>query len=238
MTTAPTTSPLDPAPTLALVSANLENAMQLMEQAERAVVSSIEELDKATDFMKICTSLVKRAEDLRTGAVAPLNSHVKWINGEWKPVVEKIEAAKRIVQVKATTYATRVQAEQRAAQAAAQKIIDDATLAAAQAAQDKGQTEIAELIVESAANTRQMAPVVTKGRGSLSGATSSLQGRWVGAVQPEDVKTVCAAIASGVLPASIISFSQGPLNMIAKEVARAGLYHGISITNGAKLVAR
>jgi len=230
--------PLNPIPVMKLVAENLAMAVDLLSQAERAVINDDASLAIATDFLKICQSRSVTVETIRKGQVTPLNDHVSWINGEWKAVTTGLASAKAIVQKKATTYAQEVQAALRAAQAAQRKAIEDAAIKAAEEAQAKGRTEIADLILDSTANARPLVAAVASSRGSMTGASSSLRDFWKGSVTATDIRTVCAAIASGVLPTDIIIFNQANLNKIAKDIAKEGVYHGITIVNDAKLVAQ
>jgi len=230
--------PLDPGPVMALVSSALVSAAELVAQAERAEIKDEASLAVATDFIKICAATEKKAETARKAQIEPLNNHVKWINEQWRTVTSKVSDAKNMVNSKATVYARKVEAEMRAKQAAEKKALEDAAMKAAEEAQAKGHTEVAELIVTAAANTRDLAPAVVKSRGSMTGASSGLRDIWRGTVPETEIRNVCAAIASGVLPAALVEFRQVELNRLAASLAKEGTHHGITITNDRKLVAR
>lgn len=213
-------------------------AKELEDQASRAVVENDEQLNSATDFIKVCNAALNRAEERRTEQVKPLNDHVKWINEQWRPLRERIEKAKAKVQGLATTYAREKQRRLDEAAAAERRRIEEEALAAAAEAEALGRTEQAEQIIQATIETPTLPATRTKGRGGFTGASSSLRDRWVGTVAQDDVRQVCAAIASGVLPTDIVVWSQSSLNRLADSVGKEGVFHGVTITNDAKLVAR
>jgi hypothetical protein len=82
----------------------IDNANNLTEQAEKAVVTNAEEFATATDFVKICKSQFDQAEDARKAITGPLNDHIKWINDQFRPITSAFSAAKEKVSVKAAAW--------------------------------------------------------------------------------------------------------------------------------------
>lgn len=213
------------------------NANSLVEQAERAVIDSKESLDKATDFIKLCIARRDRSEELRVSLVKPLNNHVAWINDQFRPVRERIEKAKEIVNKKAVAFqkAETERLEREAAEEARKR--EEAALEAAEDAQARGDAEVADAILDVASQTPGLSTKPSSGRGGITGASGSLAGRWVGKVV--DRVEVCKAIAEGrVSPDVIKDFYASKLNEIAKEIAQEGTFDGIEVKRDEKLSVR
>jgi len=235
----PVTTTYTPAALAAELTPAVTYAADLEEQATRAVINSEESLNAAADFMRLCTAALKRANEKRISQVKPLNDHVTWINSQWKTmVVGRIEAAKEMVEGRATKYAKEQQAIRQAEQDDIRRQFEAQALADAAAAEEAGRNQEAEQIVEAAAATPIQAPAKVMASGSFTGATASLRARWEGSVDDDNINLVCLAIANGDLPASIIQFKKAELNKVATTVGKAGSHFGITVTDASKLVAR
>lgn len=207
------------------------NANNLMEQAERAEIVGTEDFDRAVDHIKICQAQQNSAEEARKNLTAPLNNHVKWINQQFKPITDRLLAAKNLMKDKAGAW--KVAEDKRIAEEEerARKEAEDQALKDAQEAADAGDDEKAEAIMTSAADTPEGKTTAPTGRGTFTGASGGIRKTWSGEVA--DVKLVCAAICDGVLPEEIIKqFSQLELNKYAKAIKVEG------VTNGIKIVER
>ena len=107
----------------------------------------------------------------------------------------------------------------------------------AQEALDQGDTEKADAIVDAAADTPQGQTKAPTGRGGHTGASGGIKRTWVGEV--DDVKMVCAAIADGALPESIIKeFSKKEMNAYAKLHGKEGVVNGLKLTEKKDMAVR
>jgi len=224
----------------------VDNANNLTEQAEKAVVSNAEEFSTATDFVKICTSQFNSAEDARKAVTGPLNDHVKWINSQFKPITDALTAAKQKVSVKAATWKQAEDKRVREEEEAARKAAEEQALKDAEAASEAGDEERAEKILDVAAETPAgpiKAPVV---RGSLTGASGSTKTNWKGEVKFNDIQEVCKAIADGKLLSNIIKeWAKKHMNDLAKQIGsewpedqKEGKHHGLTVIRDVGLSVR
>jgi hypothetical protein len=213
------------------------NANNLMEQAERAEIVATEDFDRAVDHIKICQAQHTSAEEARKNLTAPLNNHVKWINAQFKPITDRLTAAKDAMKAKAATWKVaedkRIQEEEERLR----KEAEDQALKDAQEAADAGDDAKAEAIMTSAADTPEAKGTAPTGRGTFTGASGGIRKTWSGEVV--DVKLVCAAICDGVLPEEIIKqFSQLELNKYAKAIKVESTTNGIKITERKDMAVR
>ena len=212
------------------------NANELMAQAERAVIDTPETFNTSVDFIKICTSQLRSAEEIRKSLVKPLNDHVAWINAQFRPITGRIEEAKKLMNRKATEYQTAEEARLAEEAWAERKRQEELALQQAEIAAESGDEETAEAILDVAIATPEKEAKAPTGRGTLTGASGSSRGVWKG--QLDDVKAVCAAVAAGELPKEIITVSKSGMNKIANEQKKEGVYKGIEIIFDKSVVVR
>lgn len=217
----------------------IDNANNLTEQANKAVVSTVEEFSIATDFVKICQGQLKQSEDARKAIVQPLNDHVGWINDQFRPITDALTKAKGIVSSKAARWKSEEDERVRKAAIEEQRLADEQALKDAEAALEAGDDERADAILEVAAETPAPVMKAPVARGSLTGATGSTRTNWKGTVEYDDVREVCKAIAAGDLPANIIKdWNKTVMNGIAKSVEKEGKHHGMTIVKDVALSVR
>lgn len=216
----------------------IDNANNLTEQAERAVVSDAEEFANATDFIKICQGQFTMAEDARKAITGPLNEHVKWINAQFAPITSALTNAKDKVSVKAATWKQAEDKRVREEAAEAQRIADEQALKDAEAASEAGDDARAEAILEVAAETPAPVSKAPTARGTLTGATGGTRTDWKGEVKFDDIMDVCKGIVAGKLPINIVKeWNKTVMNALAKQVGAdwpedqtEGKYNGLTIT--------
>lgn len=202
------------------------NANDLVDQAERAEIVDKEKFDTSVDFIKVCNSQLSRLEEMRKAIVGPLNDHVRWINAQFKPLRERIEQAKGVMESKALMWQKAERDRIEAEAEAEHKRQEEEALAAAQDAQERGDEKAADAILDVAATTPEPDKKPATGRGSLTGATGSISGRWIGRVV--DVRAVCRAIADGEVPEDVIKgWYTSKLNRMATDHGKEGVVHGI-----------
>jgi hypothetical protein len=217
----------------------IDNANNLTEQANKSVVTTMEEFATATDFVRICQGQINIAEDARKAIVGPLNDHVKWINLQFKPITESVTKAKGIVSSKAARWKYEEDERVRKAAIEEQRLADEQALKDAEAALEAGDEERADAILEVAAETPAPVMKAPVARGSITGATGSTRTNWKGTVEYDDVREVCKAIADGDLPANIIKdWNKTVMNGIAKSVEKEGKHHGMTIVKDVALSVR
>ncbi len=224
----------------------IDNANNLTEQAERAVVTTPEEFASATDFVKICTSQYNQAEDARKAITKPLNDHVKWINAQFKPITDALTAAKKKVSEKAAAWKREEDKRIREEEEAARKAAEEQALKDAEAASEAGDEERAEKILDVAADTPAGPTKAPVARGALTGATGSTKTTWKGEVKLDDIQEVCQAIADGRLPSNMIKdWNKTVMNGIAKQVGaewpedqNEGKHHGLTVRRDVGLSVR
>lgn len=212
------------------------NANEMIEQARRASITSAEDFAKATDFIKICSAQIKKAEDVRTGLVGPLNDHVKWINAQFKPVTEALKTAKAEMETKGGKWKREEDARIRAAAEAERKRIEEEALKEAAAAEKAGDKELANAMIESVVDLPDAPKAAPNVRGDYTGATGFTADRWTGSVA--NIVEVCAAIGAGKLPADLVMVKQVEINKLSKELQRDGLYHGLHLVKETNMRVR
>lgn len=224
----------------------IDNANNLMEQADRAVVTTEEEFASATDFVKICQGQTNSLEDARKAITGPLNDHVKWINNQFTPIRDSITKAKKIVSDKAALWRREEDKRIREEAAKAQREADEQALKDAEAAAEAGDDKKADAILDVAAQTPAAPTRAAPIRGGLTGATGSTRTNWKGEVQYDNIQVVCQAIADGKLPTNIIKdWNKTVMNGVAKQVGAnwpeeqdTGTHHGMTVTRDVGLSVR
>lgn len=224
----------------------IDNANNLTDQAERAVVTTSEEFSAATDFIRICQSQLKLSDDARKAIVGPLNDHVKWINDQFRPISTALTTAKGKVEVKAAAWKREEDKRVREAALEEQRIADEQALKDAEAAAEAGDDERADKILEVASETPAPDTRAPVGRGTLTGATGSTRTNWKGEVKLDDIQEVCKAIGEGKLPSNMIKdWNKTVMNALAKQVGSDwpedqddGKHHGMSVKRDVGLSVR
>jgi len=224
----------------------IENANNLTDQAERAVVTTAEEFAAATDFVRICQGQLKMADDARKAIVQPLNDHVKWINEQFRPITSALQTAKGKVEGKASVWKREEDRLARLRAEEEKRLADEQALKDAEDASEAGDDERADKILEVAAQTPAPIAQAPVARGAITGATGSTKTNWKGEVKYDDVRDVCKAIADGNLPANIIKdWNKNIMNGIAKNVGQEwpenqdeGRYHGMTVKRDVGLSVR
>jgi hypothetical protein len=224
----------------------IDNANNLTDQAEKAVVTSAEEFATATDFVRICQGQINMSEDARKAIVQPLNDHVGWINDQFRPIVNALKNAKDKVSGKAATWKREEDKRVREAAAEEQRLADEQAIKDAEAAAEAGDDERADAILEVAAETPAPVARAPAARGTLTGATGSTRTNWKGEVKLDDIMSVCKSIAEGKLPTNMIKeWNKTVMNGMAKQVGAdwpddqdEGKHHGMTVKRDVGLSVR
>lgn len=150
----------------------VDRSNKLVAAAERAVITDDDSFGKGGDLIKLIRAILLKMEDERTSWVKPLNDQVKRINASFKVMREPLEAQVSRVNALLTTYS-------RAEIARKQKIIDDAAaLALEQAvvAEEAGDTQAAEVLVEVAVSKSNAPAAPTTVRGNYGSSSNMSKG--------------------------------------------------------------
>jgi len=203
------------AATLAASVEPISNATkQLRAQVDRAEIVDQKSLSKGGDLYKIVASQLLKSEDARKFLVGPLNDHVKAINDEFRPNTTALEKLKKDLKSKMDVFVT---AEQKRLdeEAEAQRLAaEEEALQRASEAEAEGNTELADDIVDTAADAPDAKTKAPTARGDYGSSTSS-RTDWKG--ECVSVKDLCAAIGRGDLPEDFITVNQARLNKFALE---------------------
>lgn len=227
-------------PTVLLTHAqpSIDNANSLLGQSERAVIDSQEAFDKLADAIKITIAQEKKVDEVEGKLVDPLTAHVKWIRAQFKPIKDALAKAKENFKAKGLAW-SQAEEKRRAAEAAElQRIADEQALEDARVAQESGDTERANALIDLAASTPK-ADTSVKARGDFTGASAGTKYTWKGEVT--DVREFCKAIANGELPVNYIDvskLSKTLLNSFAHNKQVEGTYFGIKVERKADLNIR
>ena len=224
----------------------IDNANNLTEQANKAVVSTAEEFSTATDFVSICQGQINQAEDARKAITGPLNDHIKWINDQFRPITNAVKTAKDIVSGKAATWKRAEDKRVREEAEEAQRKADEQAIKDAEAASEAGDDARAEAILEVAAETPAPIMKAPTARGTITGASGSTRTNWKGEVKLDDIMSVCKAIAEGKLPSNMIKeWNKTVMNSMAKQVGAdwpedqdEGKHHGMTVKRDVGLAVR
>ena len=176
------------------------NLVGIAAQYKDVEIKTEGEVAKAGDFVKQLNKAIVRIENERKDLGAPILEAKKRLDKRAKDIVEPIIAAKLVVQAALNRYAKRQAEEQRKAQ----KIVDDAIIAAAERADKEGRKDDADRVIQHGAT---MAPEKKKPiRGEA--ATVSTRKTWkfeviAKAKVPEDYKVVNEAAVRNRMRAQI-----------------------------------
>ena len=137
----------DKAQTEALARQEETKAQELLTLANAAEVANQEQNEAGAAFLKTIKGFFANNETARKSLVTPLNNHVKWINGQFKPSNDVALRAEKIMKEKLAVYEVKrrqiaAQEEARLRDAADKQREKD--LAAAQKLADAGKHQQAE----------------------------------------------------------------------------------------------
>jgi hypothetical protein len=188
-------------------------AVELGTQVERANVIDADSAARMTDLIKIAKAQYARAEDARKKLTGPLNQHIKWINGQFKPATDALKVIERDGKAKLGAWQREEEARQRAEAEAARKKAEDEALAAAERAHADGDESAAEVALNRAANVPE-APKAAPTRGQYGGS-SSLRRIWRAEITnlPEFLR----AVAAGRAPIERVSINNAALHRLAVQ---------------------
>lgn len=97
-----------------------EKLIPIFEQVDILVIASPKAVEKATEMLSQINLRLDEIETERTKVTEPLNKALKAENGRWKPIREKLEAARDSLRKGMTAYQTE---QKRLAQIEEEKII-------------------------------------------------------------------------------------------------------------------
>lgn len=201
-------------------------AVDFLDKAKAITVTDQASLEAAATYLRENKTEQKRLDDQRRGMVDPLNGVVKQINALFKPVIETLEQAERIVKGAVSNYQVaeqrRIAQENAAREEAARKERERLERQAARAL-EQGKAEKAEALQVQAATTVAVtaeAPAKVAGLGM----------RMAWAAEVTDIREVCRQVADGHIPPTVIDFKQSELNRLAASFQNSREFPGLRIT--------
>lgn len=204
------------------------NIANLEAQAERAVVTSQESMQRAVEFCSIADGQRSQLETFRKATTGPVYDYWKYMNAMFQPLIARAEAASKKVSKLAVAFKQQEEERERQRQAEIQRRQEEEALKLAQQRESAGDTAGAQAIVEAATMAPPPRPAPRMTMTSTSGRAFVTRKAWVGKVEkPMDV---LKAIVEGKLPISLIGeWSQSELNKFAKATSVAGVFCGVKV---------
>ena len=191
-----------------------QNALALVESAKAITITSPESYTSAWDFLKKLKAMQKAWEEHHAPTVTATNTAHKMAVAARDKLLTPFGVAERWVKGLIGTYdreQERLRAEaERAAQLAAQKAQEDAQLAAAVEAEQAGQREEAEAILEAPV----VVPPVIFRPTTPKVAGGSIRENWK--ARCTDLKALIKAVAEGRAPSTLLLLNQSALDQLAK----------------------
>lgn len=153
-------------------------AAEMLQAAKNLTIVDDVTLSEAADLLGNLKEYGKKIDGERKFLVDPLNSHVKSINGRFKPITDAIDKATSIVKSGVLGY--QQEQQRRAAEEAKrrQQEMEAQALTEAAAAENNGEQIQAEATIDRAVRTAHREEVVTRAVGGLTGASANIQKRW------------------------------------------------------------
>lgn len=217
-------------------------ATDLLEQGERAVIDSNKSDDNGTDFMKVVSGIDKKLDDWRLSMVGDYKQRARLIDAQCKTVSDLLKRAKKIIGDKKLVWYNAEEKRKRAEAEIQRRESEEASLDAAQKAEEAGDAATSEAILNMAAETPPPDVKPDISRGSLTGAAAVATKVWTARV--DNVKHVCKAIAEGHLPEDLVEFPKSKLNALARDWheknpdAKEIEQHGINVSSETRMSVR
>lgn len=200
-----------------------ENAENLLQQADRAVIDSEETLAAGGDLVKIARANSTKAEDLRKKIVNPANNFVRTVNAAFKQPKLLLDQAKSKLEKKMTAHMRAAEEEARRQAEEEKSIAEERALAAAEASAKAGDDVGAEVILDTVAEAvEDIKPERQRVHGNF-GSTTSTRRVIFGKVLDTSkfLAWVAAETERGRLPvplSALIEIKPGALNNIARQL--------------------
>ena len=204
--------------------------LAIQEQARSLAVRSQEELDFASGLLRDIKTRRAALEDKRKEMKAPIIEAGKQVDGLFKPIIEELDAAERVIKVdKIQPYLTgqeRIRREQeRIAQEAAEKERKRlADLAAKRAAEGKEEKAEEFQARAEAVPVPFVPPTVQAPKGM------SQRDNWT-ACMVDMMELIRAAAGGNALAASMLEFNQTEANKKAKALKNSVAVPGVQFVN-------
>lgn len=150
---------------------------KLVVYAKGAVIASEADLAVAVDNLSSIKRFHAAAEKDRKGLTDPINASLKSINARYKTITEPLEEAERILKQKVGSYQLQLEMEKRRKAEEETKRTQEALREAAKTEADAGNADGAMALAQ-AVHTINVKPEES-GRGTFTGAKTSLVSKWV-----------------------------------------------------------
>lgn len=203
----------------------VKSVVSLSQEYENFDIKTHEDCEFAAltlvDIRKSCKALEAR----RLEITQPMDVAKKSVMALFKPASDAYDKLEKIMKPKILKYNKDQEKKQAIADAAAAEKARkerEALEAKAKVAKKKGNKEKAEELTQRSVSVVSRAPALAQ---KVAGV--STQKKWVAEV--EDIKKVCAAIAAGDIPSSVIEFKKADLNRFAATWQDTKKFSGLRI---------
>lgn len=235
----PENSPISILPVLALdpqLAPFREAADNLAAQSERALIDTERKWQKGSDFLTVCDEQWDQLEALRKATKGPVDDYGKFIQAIFVPIQQRVAAAKLLVSNRMSAFQLAEEARRKKVAEDLQKANEEAAAKLAQEAEDRGDTDTAQAILEVATTAPvPVAPLRLGGTNSYGRSTFNAK-RWTASV--EKPFEVLQAILDGKLPVSLIEWKQSELNKEATKLKVEKVVHGLKVFQTSNLQQR
>lgn len=175
-------------------------------------IKTADDCQFASDVLSKAKDRIKTLESNRKKITAPLDQAKKAAMDFFRPATDAMTKLEGVLKPKIAAYINEQERLRREAEAAAEEKARkerERLEARAEKARESGKDEKAAALELQAATTVAVTPAVPETK--ISGA--SVRKVWKGKVT--DVKALCAAVADGTLPPTVVEFKQAELNKFA-----------------------
>jgi len=205
----------------------VSHANELISMADRCVIFTDQDNEKASDLVKFIKTAFKKSEDDRKSITDPLNAVIKNINARYKQFTDPLANAETKVKTLMLAYSQEKRRKQAEEERIAREQEQARLLALAEAEEAKGDVLAAETAIEQAveveqAPTQVQTPATVRGD---FGSTSSVKKTWT--FEVTDIKALANANPALVIENSVAIREQ--IRQGVREIPGVKIYEKESI---------
>jgi hypothetical protein len=205
---------------------DIQNLVNMVEEYQNFEVATVNDCQEAANILGRAKTRFSDLEARRKEITKPLDDAKKSVMDLFRPATDALASLERIMKPKIAAFQHKQEQLRRQEQAAADEKARkerERLEKRAEAAREKGQEEKAAALEEKAFTTVAAAPATPE----VSVTGVSMRKVWKAEVT--DVKQLCALIASGEIPPSVIEFKQAELNRLASTWQNSKQFPGLRI---------
>ena len=213
--------------------ANINKVVSLVDEYQNFEIATIEDCEFAADVLTNMRKSCKALEDRRKEITAPMDAAKRSVMDLFKPASEALAKVEKILKPRIAEFHRKEQEAQRKREAEEQERARKAREKAEEKAQklrEEGKVEKAAAVEEKAFSTvaKKVAPTKVAG--------ASVRKVWKAEVT--DAQKLCAAIANGDIPITVLNFKQAELNKLASMYQNSKQFEGLNIYQDAVVATR